>query len=631
MARAVQKEVDQVEVHNAALRAHELDIPAEARGPLSVDNFCALKPVTNIEAAIEEAERRLNAARSAASVASTKTFSALTLPKIDLDALRALMRKALADVDAHAMARVQAHIGNLGRGGEAWIGQGMTYAGPASSTSASCPFCAQELSSSPIIAHYRAYFGAAYEGLKREIKDAATQFWTTHGGDVPAAFERSVRQTGELRAFWQAFAKVPELTLNTEAIARIWVEARGGVQYLFNSKAGAPLEPLEISGELEKAIVAHNAQCEKLRDLSEQLLAVNPELAIVKEQAADANLATLGGDLANLRAARARFDPQIAPLCDAYLVEKAAKAQTEQRRSAARAALDQHRATAFPAYGIAINNFLQRFNASFRVGPVDAVNNRGGSSANYSLQIDGHAVPLSGNSGEPSFRNTLSAGDRNTLALAFFFASLKADANIASKVVVIDDPMTSLDEHRSLHTLQELDGLAKQVAATVVLSHSKPFLFGVWDKCQQIQKTALEVRRLQDGSTLAAWDVNAAMKTEHDKRYQAAVDYIKQADPDAARPVAASLRPMLEMFCRVAYPLEFPPGTMLGPFQNQCAQKAGSRNDIMSATRAQELRALLDYANKFHHDTNATFATEIINDGELLDFTKRTLAFIRHL
>ncbi len=49
----------------------------------------------------------------------------------------------------------------------------------------------------------------------------------------------------------------------------------------------------------------------------------------------------------------------------------------------------------------------------------------------------------------------------------------------------------------------------------------------------------------------------------------------------------------------------------------------------MSAANAQELRALLDYANRFHHDTNAAYATELINDAELTDFTLRTLSFIR--
>jgi wobble nucleotide-excising tRNase len=380
---------------------------------------------------------------------------------------------------------------------------------------------------------------------------------------------------------------------------------------------------------VERAVAVHNRECDRIREISSTLAEINTRLDVVKEQARDANAATLASDLTRLQAVRSRHDPSIVPLCAAYLAEKAAKTETEHRRDAARTALDQHRQAVFPAYGNAINDFLQRFNASFRVGPVDAVNTRMGSTANYSLLIDGNPVPLSGNRGEPSFRNTLSAGDRNTLALAFFFASLQADAQRAQKIVVIDDPMTSLDEHRTLHTLQEMDRLARDVAGMIVLSHSKPFLLGVWSKFVQLPKTALEVRRLGAGSTLASWDVAAAMITEHDRRYEMASAYLKQADPNVERRVAESLRFMLEAFCRVAYPLHFPPGTMLGQFHGQCASAVGTPQEVLSAGTTQELRAILDYANRFHHETNPAYATEIINDTELADFTRRTLAFIR--
>jgi len=68
---------------------------------------------------------------------------------------------------------------------------------------------------------------------------------------------------------------------------------------------------------------------------------------------------------------------------------------------------------------------------------------------------------------------------------------------------------------------------------------------------------------------------------------------------------------------------------MPGQFHNQCAIRAGTAQEIMNAANARELRALLDYANRFHHDTNAAYATELINDAELADFARRTLAFIR--
>lgn len=630
LARALQMEVDRIEVHNRDLRDRENAIPAARRGALNVEQFCALQPLNDLTRLIEDAEKRLAAARDAGRIAGTATFGPLLLPRIDLDGLNVLLGASLPDLDAEALRRVQAHLGQLGKGGEAWVGHGLLFAEKHTGDGdGQCPFCAQDLSGSPLLAHYRAYFSEAYNGFRQRVVTTARDFRASQGGDVQAAFERSVREAVEKRNFWKAFADVPEFEIDTAAIARTWKVAREHIERLLDSKVANPLEPMLAPPDVVRAVAEHNGQCTRIQTIAEQLITFNTQLDIVKEQARDANIAVLTSDLANLKAIEARFDPAIAPLCDAYLAEKAAKAATEARRTAARRTLDQHRQNAFPAYGIAINEFLQRFNANFRVGPIDPINTRAGSSANYTLLIDGHPVPLAAADGETSFRNTLSAGDRNTLALAFFFASLQNDPARAQKIVVIDDPMTSLDEHRTLHTLQEMDRLVRDVAAMIVLSHSKPFLLGVWDKCQQVQKTAVEVRRAGTGSTLATWDVTANMVTEHDRRYADALAYLDNADPAMERRVAESLRPMLEAFCRVAYPNLFPPGHLLGRFHDQCARSLATPNPIMDAASAQELRALLDYANRYHHETNNAYATELINDAELSDYTGRTLRFIR--
>lgn len=127
LARALQAEVDKIEIHNAELRDRENAIPAAARGNLSVDAFCALAQVQNLPQAIEEAERRLAAAREAGRVAETPTFSPFSLPKIDVVGLRELLAKGVPELDARALTRVQEHLGGLGRGGEAWVGRDGFY------------------------------------------------------------------------------------------------------------------------------------------------------------------------------------------------------------------------------------------------------------------------------------------------------------------------------------------------------------------------------------------------------------------------------------------------------------------------------------------------------------------------
>jgi hypothetical protein len=48
---------------------------------------------------------------------------------------------------------------------------------------------------------------------------------------------------------------------------------------------------------------------------------------------------------------------------------------------------------------------------------------------------------------------------------------------------------------------------------------------------------------------------------------------------------------------------------------------------ILSQQDVQELCDLIEYANRFHHDTNPAWETETINDGELGGFVGRALKF----
>lgn len=627
---ALQGHVARIEEHNRALTQRSNAIPAAARGDMEVDDFCALPGNPDIDAAIAAAERNLAAGRSAEAIRQRSEFQPLSLPSFDIAAINALLARTLPDLEAEAAARVRDHLRSLGRGGEAWVGDGMTRIPPASEDRDHdvCPFCAQDLDGSPVIQHYQAYFSDAYRNLRTAINDTGQGINTTHAGDVPAAFERAVRVAVENRTFWNAFTDVPEVNVDTAAMLRAWTAARDAVLTVLRAKAAAPLEQMELPQDVLALVAAYDNDRTTIGAVSDALVACNAPIAIVKEQAAAANLPALTADLARLQAVQRRHSEPTNALCSDYLAEKAAKTATETQRRQARAALDNYRQNVFPAYEAAINTYLQRFNAGFRLAAVSPVNNRGGSSCNYNVVINNVSVALTADAG-PAFRNTLSAGDRNTLALAFFFASLDQDPQLAQKIVVIDDPMTSLDEHRSLTTVQEMRRLVTRVRQVIVLSHSKPFLCQLWEGADVAARQAILIRRDAVGSTLATWDVNQDCITEHDRRHALVAAYLEAADPATERRVAAALRHILEAFMRVAYPSAFPPGTLLGPFIGVCQQRVGQPNQLLNQTDIDELRALLAYANRFHHDTNAAYETAAINDQELAHFSTRVLAFAK--
>ena len=123
----------------------------------------------------------------------------------------------------------------------------------------------------------------------------------------------------------------------------------------------------------------------------------------------------------------------------------------------------------------------------------------------------------------------MSAGDRKALALAFFFASLDQDPDLGNKVVVIDDPISSLDDHRSLTTVQEVRRLTDRAGQVFLLSHDKPFLCRVWDGADRTMRIALEIARDGAGSTLREWRVDEDSLTEHDRRHEAPASLRRQS------------------------------------------------------------------------------------------------------
>lgn len=628
--RKVEEIAAEIEAHNKELRTRSAAISPVELQSFAVDEFCALVPVADVDTSITETERKLAAIREEDPIRRGPSFDAISLPAFDLPALTKTLKQDIPALDTAAAVRVQQHLAELGQGAEAWLASGLKHI--SANADPHCPFCVQGLSGSTIIEQYRAYFSAGYETLKRSIADTLVSVNRSHGGDVPAAFERAVRVAVERRQFWARFCNIPAIELDTAEIVRTWRDARDAVIAELQAKQAAPLEARALPNGLVDAVNAYEEQSQTVVALSATLQASNESIKLVKEQAAGGAATALEADLKRLKGSKARHTPATAALCQKYLDEKAAKDKTTKRRDQARADLDKYRTNVFPTYQQSVNDYLQRFNAGFRIDSVTSVNNRSGTSCNYNVIIDTKPVSIAGGTpqpGAPSFRNTLSAGDRNTLALAFFFSTLDNDPNLGTKTVIIDDPVSSLDEHRTMATVHEIRRLVQRVAQVIVLSHDKKFLARIWDDASTRRtSTAIQIERAGQSSTLAAWNVSADATTEYDRRHALLRGYLTGSGGNA-RDVAAATRPVLEGYIRVAQPEHFPPGSLLGPFLGICTQRVGGGNEILDAERIRELREILEYANRFHHDTNPAWETETINDGELQGFVTRTLAYVR--
>ncbi len=632
LAREVENLASEITRLQGVVRENTTAISTDVRGTFSVDEFCALSPVEGLAGALADAERRLAALRQSQAVATTEPFQPLEPPSIDVDELQAVIARDLPQLDTTAATAVQDHFAQLGDGAESWVERGMRYASATGDPSTQpCPFCTQTLRESDILSHYRAYFSDAYADHHRSITEIMSNVDRILGGDSLAAFQQRLTQQIDRHRFWAQFHELQAIDLDPQQIAESWQHARDQLLRLARAKQATPLEIIDFDEAARTAVEQYEGIRQQCRDLSRTLLASNNAITTTKEAAAEGDAAVASRDLERLKRVQSRFSDAVRPLCDEYLAAQTSKAEAERRKVEAREALDRHRATIFPRYQATINEYLAKFYAGFRIVEVQATNPRGTPSSVYQIEINNCQVPIaSANANEPTptFKNTLSAGDRNALALAFFFAALDQEPDLATTVVVIDDPVSSLDDGRTLTTAQELRALAAGVEQVILLSHSKQILCMVWEHCDQENAAALEIVRAADGSSIEQWAVHDAAITEYDRRHALLRGFVGATHRDG-RQVAISLRPVLEAYLRVACSEYFPPGTLLGPFINRARQLAENSRPILPGRDLAELDAIKEYANRFHHDSNPAWdvAVNNINETELLGFAGRTVTF----
>ena len=422
--RHLQILISQRKQHNVDLDNKSKAIPEKAHRGLSVDEFCDLPVLTDVDAKIKILQRELIAARDQDVLKTSAVFKTINLPQFDNEAIEQVLMANLADLDRTAEAKVMTHVETLGSGGESWIATGMKHL--AHRDDDLCPFCGQDITGLELLAHYRGYFSEAYSQLKQDVADLTNGLQPTHAEGAQVNFERAVGGIRETERYWSQYCDIEPINVDTKATMHSWTLAREHVTQLLKAKQTAPLESSKLDAEALTLLMKYDAYRLEIACFNSRLIAYNKEIEELQEQAEQADVDVIVRNLNKLRAIKSRFSEEIVVLCDDYLKEKQAKELTEAKIVEARNALDEYRDNVFPNLQADVNRYLHRFNAGFRIGKLARVNIGGGSGSTcaYNVVINDISVAVksaNNNPGVASFRNTMSSGDRNTLALALFF------------------------------------------------------------------------------------------------------------------------------------------------------------------------------------------------------------------
>lgn len=619
--------------HNDRLREIESEIPPSVLDGLNMDDFCALEPIPDVEESIAELERRQAALDDQERIMTFPSFDPLSIHTFSISELETLLAEGLPTIDEAALLRVAEHCSQIGQGAERWISEGMGFLGSGDAgTRSNCPFCGEPLDGVVLVQHYRSYFNAEYAALKNRIETALGGHRDVLSSDALSGFERGAPLLRERAGFWARYCDVPDTTLDAQPIATCWTTLHSAITKQLQDKQNRPLDQIELSDDVRRGAAALAIHANVIRALNERIGSVNAEISRIKGDVQAEDRSVLDKEIARSKRIRKRHSPEIALMCDQYATQSRAKRQTERKRRRVRQEFSEERRNAFGEYSKILNGYLSEFNADFRIEELQFTNPGGIPSSNYHLMVNECAVPLTaaetleGASILAEFRNTLSSGDRRTLALAVYFAALDRESDGEGSIAVVDDPAASLDDHRSVATAQAIVALAGRVSQVIVMSHNRDFLGRVFRLKGDLHCAQLQISDKGARSGMEPWDVTVALQAVHDLRHERFTAFLDGGTDDLIG-VAQCIRLHLETFLGVVAPADFPPGTTLGSFVEKCKLRLAEGNPILDAPRIEELRKLNEYSREFHHSGESDWKPPKAYRTELGGFIRRTMAF----
>lgn len=598
---------------------------------MPVEHFVMLADVPDAKEKIVTLRSRMEAARNASTYLQRPSPDQLPHIEFDTESFFSIIKSTFQGVREDAKEVVQAHFDRHKRppGIEEWVTKGRQF-----SVDDGCPFCGQDLNVSSLMEAYDAYFNAA---LNEFMEKVAVLGRGVENRFSEARLEKinGVVEVNDARiAAWKDQLQVSSPQFDSERTKAMLANLRELAGDLAQKKQR---RPLDVVGTPENKA---EIDC-ILTELRSLITKYNDEVGVItkriecfnKELAADTP-ATINTSIGRLEAVIARRSSQAAEAIADYDAAKTKKEQLVLEKANARDQLDELLPELLKKYEANINGFLRHFGAAFSIDKFTFKAHGGLMRTDYGLRLRGREVALGARTDKhPSFRSVLSEGDKRTLALAFFLARLHANPDeLAGKIVVLDDPVCSMDSTRRNKTIRSIAELVGKGVQVVVLSHDAYFLLQLRDLLgSPLYKSASvvhEIKRAEnDYSRVGPCDLDYICQSTYNQRYGKVWNFVAGTYDGRLDEVADDLRPLVEGF----FLRRFPPPLLSRDWtlkQIIGAIRVAPDDSPLALAKPylDKLNALNDFATEFHHDDLGPPLP--MDDGQLRQYAVMALELI---
>jgi wobble nucleotide-excising tRNase len=524
---------------------------------LALDAFLAIPPAEEaaVGPRIERLQQDIKSKESETVVRGLGFPRQTSAPSFDLTIAKTLATKKLAATHEAAEKRVLAHIDRNFKDktqARQFIRQSLDL------MHVDCPFCGQDLkNAADLLKAYQEFFNEEFRAYQQSIAQQVallakwnldndlTEIVSTHNANL-ATFSR-----------WEPHIGVfglPDIATTVEKCRATVADLKSMVLSELQKKQKDPNIDLDLSlldalstglAALKSDVQLYNKAITAFTEKAEQYVANLPK----------SDVASILVALKKQQQIRNRFAPEWKKWATDYPATQKEAEVLLTRKNAKQKELEDYSRSIFETYQKRINELLAALGTDFAVtdltGKTDERANE--SYSDFGFLILRQIVPLTAHQDDvPCFKNTLSEGDKSTLAFAFFIAALEKTAELDKQIVVFDDPLSSLDETRREATARLLLALSPTVNQLNVFTHKKDFLYMLCDKIPN--NKCLRVRfDKRAGSSLETLDVEYDRKGEHEHMVEDMERYVAEDFGPTPDTMQGNIRKVFEVVLKTKY------------------------------------------------------------------------------
>jgi len=582
--------------------------------------------LTLIDEELKKVKKQISTKQDEEKLSKLLDLPLIAIQILDTQELKHAYRASLESTHVEAENVVRAHIQEHVRNhetSEAFLRSGLDQVIDV------CPFCGQDLKDAQrLLRAYNEFFGEAHRTLLNDLLERINviEEWNPRADILKMEAECSKLDSAidQLKNFGGSGGKIEKIDFEEASMG--FEKAKGQVLVSLRRKSDnltfiPPEEEVaaveEIYGNLDSQINSVNKLFLESRENARKYFSSIKSLS----------LGSLEDRQKQLQESRDRFSTNGLLWCGKYGKIKEQLTEATSNVATLTTKLSDYSKQVFENYQKDINQTLENLAVDFRLNNLsEQVDNKVKDAyAEFQLVINKtHEVPLRSHGDNPSFLNTLSDGEKNALSFAFFVNWIKRQANLNEKIVVFDDPLSSFDEHRKNLTARIIKELSIQFRQTIILTHSKEFLFLLHEKFDSPNVLSIN-KDMSSGSNLILYDIERELKDPQQQRIEDMELYL-ETDRFKVDEIQGKIRLCLETALNRKYFKSLHNTKTLGSMLDHLESEKKLGGDNLA-----ELRELNEVSSASHHGESTINPLKNLTRGELLPDVRRTIQILERI